>query len=129
MILLHCPDAADQSSILILILLVFLSQIPGSAGQSSAKGQKQQPDQRFPVVTGLRRGRRLRACRRRGRIRRVGRICGVRGSLRGLRLRFFLRRILHDNRLDLAGFRDRKLHISLAGRPAGEGSSGRNHLF
>ena len=49
--------AVDQSLFLILILLVFLLQIPCSTCQSSAKAQKQQPDQRVPVITGLRCGR------------------------------------------------------------------------
>ena len=42
--------AADQSSILILILLVFLPQIPCGTCHASADTKQQQPDQRVPVM-------------------------------------------------------------------------------
>ena len=82
--LLEFISTVDQSSIQILILLVFLPQIPRSTCHTSADTKQQQPDQRVPVITGLRCGRCLlwRLCAG-SRCRRIRRVCRIIRCCRG----------------------------------------------
>ena len=48
-------STVDHSSILILIIFIFLPQIPSGTCHTSVDA-KQQPNKRVPVITGLRLG-------------------------------------------------------------------------